>query len=230
MGRPVVRAWTIGQTPRPDLTADLEQRLPGTVIEVRGALDGLPAGRIPACGSCDYPLETRLRDGTRVVIDAAFVEDRLQRALEASRGDVLAYLLLCAGPFPALTPPVGPGGRAIPLIRPFETAVRVLGERGYERLAVLVPFEAQAGPAERKWRAAGFAPTRVRAWTEKPRTASLPGWIASWAPGTGADALVFDYVGHPPGSLDAVAAASGLPVIDPGHLALDALEESLHPS
>ena len=65
----VLRAYTIGQTPRPDLTGELERRLPGTPISVVGALDGVPRNRIERCESGDHPLETRLRDGTRIVVD-----------------------------------------------------------------------------------------------------------------------------------------------------------------
>ena len=41
--------------------------------------------------------------------------------------------------------------------------------------------------------------------------------------------VVFDYVGFPSGTLDEVAAGTGLPVIDLGHLTLDLLAEMLDP-
>lgn len=256
-----LRAYVIGQTPRPDLTAELEVRLPGTRITVVGALDGLSADAIVPCVGCDYPLETRLRDGTRVVVDAATMEAHLQRALDAFRGEADAHLVLCAGPFPGLSVAPGAGGRAAPLIRPFDTSVRVLRERDHRRLAVLVPFEAQAAPAARKWREAGFLPGPVRALSERPAGTSVAEWVASWVtsgagaygahgadveegrdPGAGAegdgvrdprpaaDAVVFDYVGFPAGILSEVAAATGLPVVDLGRLALDVVAETLRAS
>ena len=112
----------------------------------------------------------------------------------------------------------------------------MLRERGHARLAVLVPFAAQEGPAEGKWIAEGFGPCRVRALNEKPPGKSMGEWVASWAVGADADAdvhaeaVVFDYVGFPSDILDEVAAGTGLPVIDLGHLALDLLAETLRDS
>jgi hypothetical protein len=228
MRGPVLRAYVIGQTPRPDLTDDLQRRLPGTAIEVVGALDGLSIDQVETCRECDYPLETRLRDGSRVVVDAAWVEARLQDALDAWDGEALAHLVLCAGPFPSLALQPRADVRPAPLLRPFDTAARVLRERGYRTLAVLVPFREQALPAQRKWVAAGFDSCAVRALTERPDGTAPAEWIASWAGEAHADVVVFDYVGFPSGTLDAVAAGTGLPVIDLGHLTLDLLADTLH--
>ena len=85
MSEAVLRAYVIGQTPRPDLTDDLTRRFPGTPVDVVGALDGLTYDEIEMCDACAYPLETRLRDGTRVVIDAGYVEARIQAALDAAK-------------------------------------------------------------------------------------------------------------------------------------------------
>lgn len=230
MSDPCLRAYVIGQTPRPDLTDDLKRRWPGMTIEVVGALDGLSEPDIPLCDDgdpCAYPLETRLRDGARVVVDAATIEARLQEALDSFAGNAAAHLILCAGPFPSLSVPEHSGMSPSPLIRPFEEAVPVLHDRSYRRLAVLVPFEAQVRPAAGKWRAAGFEPDRVRALSQKPVQTSIPKWVSSWASKPDADAVVFDYVGFPTAILDDVAAGTGLPVIDLGHLALDRLSATL---
>ena len=227
---PGLRAYVIGQTPRPDLTADLEGRLQGMPVEVVGALDGLSADAVEQCDGCDYPLETRLRDGSRIVVGAGYVEARLQRVLDAFQGEAFAHLILCAGPFPSLALPEPSHGRGGLLVRPFDTGVRFLRERGHRRLAVLVPFHAQVIPAARKWQAAGFGPCRVRALTEKPSGTVLAPWIASWASAPDADAVVFDYVGFPADLLDGVAAGTGLPVFDLGHLTLDRLADTLHRS
>lgn len=230
MSEPCLRAYVIGQTPRPDLTDDLERRWPEMTIEVVGALDPVSIGDIESCDACDYPLETRLRDGTRVVVDASTIEAHLQRALDSFSGSAAAHLILCAGPFPSLVAPAGAGSHQTPLIRPFEGAVPVLRSRGFRRLAILVPFEAQGQPAARKWTIAGFEPACVHALSDKPSATSIPEWVSAWASGADADAVVFDYVGFPTDVLDDVAAATGLPVIDLGRLALEGLAEMLRAS
>ena len=219
--------YTIGQTPRPDLTEDLTRRFPSTRFEVVGALDGLTADEVAATnepgadrhavGAAPYPLETRLRDGTRIVVDAAFLEPLLQEAISAQDAHATAHLVLCAGPFPNLTA-IGP------LLRPFDLAVADFTRREFATLDVVVPFGAQAGPAARKWEQAGF-PCRALALDSKPDDLSIARWLAPQV--TDADALVFDYVGFPSRILDEVAAELSVPLFDLGHLALDTLEQML---
>jgi len=219
MRDPVVAAYTIGQTPRPDLTRDLAQRFPSVRFEVLGALDEMEEPGIPESEPDGYPLETRLRDGSRVVVDAEFLEARLQ-ALVSDRDDrVAAHLVLCAGPFPSLT-------AQRPLIRPFEASVVELERRDVRSVEIVVPFAAQAAPAARKWEAAGFEcrpHVMEAAVDETPITA----WLMGRLGGTDADALVFDYVGLPSSLIDEVATAVSIPVFDLGHLAMDRLERTL---
>jgi hypothetical protein len=228
MSAHVVAAYTIGQTPRPDLTAALTTRLPTVGIEVVGALDGLERADIPPCRRRSYPLETRLRDGTRIVVEAAFVEPLLRKKVEDLDTRVSAHLILCAGPFPGLAAPPPPGSTrpSKPLVLPFAAALEELTARGLRRLDVVVPFSGQAAPAADKWGVAGFA-CRVHALTEKPGHRSPAEWISGLVARTRAQALVFDYVGLPADFLDEVAAEIDLPVIDLGRLALDRLEAIL---
>jgi len=219
MNEPVVAAYTIGQTPRPDLTQDLAHRFPSVRFEVVGALDESYADDIPEPAPDGYPLETRLRDGTRVVVDAAFLEPLLQTAVSARDEQVAAHIILCAGPFPSLT-------ADSPLIRPFETSVAELEQLGMRTVEVVVPFVAQAAPAARKWAAAGF-PCRPHAMDTATGERPVDEWVNEKLEGTDADALVFDYVGLPSSLLDQVAAAVSLPVFDLGHLAMDRLERTL---
>jgi hypothetical protein len=211
MSDPVVRAYVIGQTPRPDLTDDLGERFPSVSFEVVGALDDVAPEAIEACSGCPYPLETRLRDGARVVVDAAYVARLLQKTLDAYRGDAAAHLVLCAGPFPELTAPPTPSGAPAALVRPFDVAVASFRAHGYRDLEVLVPFPDQARPARDKWASAGFA----------CRTHVLAGRVE----GGHADAVVFDYVGFPSEALRDVADRIEIPLFDLGHLALDVLQE-----
>jgi hypothetical protein len=223
---PLVTAYVIGQTPRPDLTADLERRFPSAKVRVVGALDGVRPEELMPCSPDGYPLETRLRDGRRVVIDEGSLAPLLQRAIDAHDDDATVHLVLCAGPFPGLEAPAGPSGARTPLIRPFDAAIAELAARGFHRLDVLVPFAAQVAPATTKWTDAGFV-CRVFALADRPSELPLPAWVADLVGDADADALVFDYVGFPADLLGAVATPLKIPVFDPGHLALDVLEHTL---
>jgi len=71
-----IGAITIGQSPRPDLLARLRSHLQAdgvTVVEM-GALDALSVADLPGPAAGGYPLTTRLRDGSAVTVDEAFLE------------------------------------------------------------------------------------------------------------------------------------------------------------
>ena len=211
----------IGQTPRPDLTAPLDRLGRAYEIRARGALDTLSTGDLTeADGS--YPLVTRMRDGTRVTVDEAFLTPLLQTAIDELEGEeVLASLLLCAGPFQALT-------STRPLIRPFQLAAQTLKSLGLSRIGLVVPTDDQRDPAQHKWTEAGFEPV---IWSMEARPASLP--VEHWLPFLASNqadlsALVFDYVGYPLDTVRRVQALARLPVLDLGHLAVAALEAMLY--
>jgi len=210
-----VGVYTIGQAPRPDLEEILAARLPAANFEIRGALDGLRPEQIPGCGREGYPLETRLCGGSPVVVDAAFVAPRLQRLIAEQDERVRAHLVLCAGSFPLLT-------AVRPLIQPFDVAVAELRRLGFQALEVVVPFAAQARPAAGKWHAAGFS-CRTHPLGDKPNEQPVATWLADRVSTTAADAAVFDYVGYPAAILEQVGDAIEIPVLDLGHLAIEAL-------
>ena len=218
MSDTVVGIHTIGQTPRPDLMEGLTGLLGLSRFEMRGALDDLTRDQVPACDPDGYPLETRLRDGTPIVADAAFLEPHLQDAIADLDSRVSAHLVLCAGTFPSLT-------ARKPLIQPVEVAVAELSARGLESLEVMVPFGAQAVPSARKWEAAGFS-CRIHVFGESGGR-PLTRWLADRLGKTSADALVFDYVGSPAEVLESVGPEIEIPVFALGRLAIDALERTL---
>lgn len=153
------------------------------------------------------------------MVDAAFLQPRLQEAIAAWDDRVAVHLVLCAGPFPRLS-------ARRPLIRPFDTAVAELTGRGLRSLELVIPFAAQANPAVRKWEAAGFA-CRAHVLGDKSADRPVARWLAERLAGTSADALVFDYVGFPAAILEKVGAEIELPVLDLGGTAMDALEKTL---
>lgn len=218
MNRKPIGILLIGQTPRADLMALLHRLAHACDLLPRGALDALEAGDLPDASGGSYPLVTRLRDGTQVTVDEAFLSPLLQEAIEAlEREGVMALLLLCAGPFPMLT-------STRPLIRPFQLAAGMLRSVGRARVGIVVPTDDQRVPSERKWTEAGLKPV-VWSIAEKPAVLSLERWLAARASEhTDLSVLVFDYVGYPLDAVQRVQTQVGLPVMDLGHLAVAALE------
>ncbi len=202
----VLAAVTIGQSPRPDLLEQVRARLPNDVrvIEV-GALDlvaderRMLLRRGPDRQSAGYPLTTQLHDGTLVTLDeeelAPLVQAAIDRGEEAGAG---LTLLLCAGGFLRAT-------AQGPLVRPFDAAIEELRSMGARRLAVVVPFEAQARAAHAKFVGMGFAPITI---VGDPATLDPSSIVA--------DAIVLDYVGHPSASVDALRRRVRIPVLDLG--------------
>ena len=215
MNDPIVGIYTIGQTPRPDLVQKLKHLADTFRFEIRGALDDLSQDQVPACGPDGNPLETRLRDGTRVVVDAAFLGPRLQEAVTEWDDRVSAHLVFCAGSFPRLR------SRKI-LIQPFDYAASHFAACGLRKLEVVVPFAAQATSSVRKWEAAGFS-CRVHVLTNRLASEFVQRWLPESVDETNADALVIDYVGLPATALKKAQAEIDIPVFDLGYLAIDSL-------
>lgn len=140
---------TIGQSPRPDITVDLLRLLPpATEITERGLLDSLSNREIeklaPAAG--DFPLVTRLRDGSSVVLAKEKLIPLLQTAVQELETRCEAILLLCSGQFPEIPSPA-------PVLYPsrlLEHFVRALAPRS---ATVLVPHPGQVEPARQHWEA-----------------------------------------------------------------------------
>ena len=179
-----------------------------------GALDGLTAAELPAVAGQKYPLATRLRNGQRVLVEEAFLAPRLQMALDhLADAEVQASILLCAGSFANLHSPR-------PLFKPFDTARAILHSMGIRRIGVLCPIPEQEAPISARWRAAGFT---VHLHTAPPdaQDKSLQQWVAQ---NRGQfDCMLLDYVGHAPETAHMLQQAFALPVLDLGHLTIQAL-------
>lgn len=221
MRHEVIGALTIGQSPRPDLVAPLESWLPEECqILQAGALDGLTKAALPATHDAVYPLTTRMRDGSSVMIEASFLATRLQQALDQlEEHGVMATILLCAGTFADLK-----GKR--PLVKPFSTGRAVLESLGLYRIGLIAPIKEQEAPIRQRWLAAGFQPT---VWTadlaqqDERFTQQLNEQIEV----NKVECLVLDYVGHPEPLVRQLRGTAVIPVVDLGQLAMAALSSLL---
>ncbi len=213
---------TIGQTPRPDLIPIISSELGIEDIVVTGALDPMKASDIPSVSMGDFPLETKLKDGSRVEVGAAFLQPLIQAQIDRVDSEVDLHIVLCAGPFPQLK------SDAL-IIRPFEHACGVFKDSGFEKLIVIVPFEKQSQPAAEKWANAGFN-IDVHSMDSREDDVSVETWMSGLASGTASDALVLDYVGYSKSILDKVQKSVSIPVIDLGHLAIGFAREVMQES
>lgn len=213
-GSKKIGALTIGQTPRPDLVQPLVDALPQDCMVIQaGALDGLQANAIPSQAKGTYLLTTRLRDGSLVKVEEAYLAAKLQEALVRleSQG-VVATILLCAGTFEALH-----GTR--PLFKPFVLAYKTVQLMGIRSIGLIAPIPEQEAPIRQRWRAAGFDALVwngdlsmqderfQRQLTQHVNTGRL-------------ECIVLDYVGHPAQQVETLKGSTSLPVIDMGQLAI----------
>ena len=108
--KPKVGAITIGQSPRIDVTPEIQQLL-GHEVEFleKGALDDVSPEEIsslaPQAG--DYVLHTRMRDGSAVTIGKQAILPRMQSCIDdLCQQGVQLIVLLCTGKFPEFRTPV----------------------------------------------------------------------------------------------------------------------------
>lgn len=213
----VVAAIFIGQSPREDLVEELAALLPEDV-ELRqvGALDPIEPEDIPpmAAGAA-YPLATRLEDSSEITVDEAWVTPYVQGAVDrAHREGAELAVLFCAAPFDRIRP-------TLPLIRPFEVAREHVARLGARRLLVVVPADDQVEPAGAKWRGTGADVEMLVARLEEGVES-----IVEAAAEREVDAVVLDFVGHPPEEVieleDALEAETDAHLVDLGRLAAQA--------
>ena len=216
-----IGALTIGQAPRPDLVSPLNNSLPnGYEIIQAGALDGLTATELPTVDKNTYPLSTRLRDGTLVMIEEAFLATRLQQTLNQLENEgVFATILLCAGTFASLQ-----GTR--PLFKPFTVGKNILNSLGMRRLGLITPIKAQEAPIQHRWQTAGFD---AFVWTAvlTQQDQSFYDELNQQIEANNLDCILLDYVGHPVEVVKALQETAVIPIIDLGQLTIAALTSSL---
>ena len=213
---PFVGAILIGQSPRPDLVKPLYASNRNVQYLEVGALDFVEAHDIPSNPQGDYLLTTRLRDGTLVEVDEAFLLPLLQKAVDAAeRQGARISVLLCAGPFDALI------GQK-PLYKPTAMVDNILNLRGVTQIAVLSPNQQQVRPIQHKWMTRGYNPT-VLVDPGLPDE-ELAQWINKQLHFSKAEYLVLDYVGHPLSKVHALEHGVRIPVLDLGKVVSDMLK------
>ncbi|MGQ9470690.1 MAG: AroM family protein [Candidatus Aminicenantales bacterium] len=140
---------TIGQSPRDDILTELIPFFPEQLeILQAGALDGLSRGEIEVLApeNQEFPLISRLRDGSQAVVGRQKILPRLKgklRELEIRGADII--VVLCTEDFPELSSKKH-------LILPFELMKSEMERRrGIKKITVVVPLKAQENAAIQKW-------------------------------------------------------------------------------
>lgn len=151
---------TIGQSPRPDVTADFEQVWGETfhIIE-GGALDGLSEKQITALAPCpgETDLITKLSNGKAVYVSHERLIPYIKQAVDqvvAQGADTV--ILLCTGEFAGLT-------ADITILQPYTVlgnSVASVLQPG-NKVIVLVPTEGQVVEASERWGKRGFEVTNA---------------------------------------------------------------------
>jgi hypothetical protein len=175
---------------------------------------------IPAATEGSYPLTTRLRDGSSVTVEEAYLAPRLQEALaHLEEQEAVATLLLCAGTFAHLR-----GTR--PLFKPFAVGCDLLRQLGLRSIGLIAPYSDQEDPIRRRWKAAGFEPI---VWTADLALQDDHFYrrLNENVQANALECLVLDYVGHPGGQVNRLQEGTQLPVLDLGESAMTALASAL---
>jgi protein AroM len=146
-GMTQLRVLVIGQSPRPDLAAEIAAAAPGLRFAIEGALDGLPRAELDALAPRDGAdtLFTVLPSGEAVTVSKAAVTARLGARIGAG-----PILLACTGAFAGL--PERPD-----LVRPssvLNALADALLPRG--RLGLFVPLPEQLPSLAEARRRAGL--------------------------------------------------------------------------
>ncbi len=215
-----IGALTIGQSPRPDLVEPLTKLLPNWEIIQVGALDGLSVDDLSDTQGVDYPLVTRMRDSSLVMVAENFVAPKLQNALDKLEATgVAANLLMCAGTFSNLK-------GVQPLFKPFNIGQGVLRALGINSIGLVAPVPEQEGPIQQRWDEAGFSTT---VWTADigNQDDAFYHQIEMKVQNFKLESIVLDYFGHPIEVVQKLQKAVDIPVLDLGYLAISTMANTV---
>jgi protein AroM len=154
MAKPKLGALVVGQSPRPEVEAEIMDLAGGQIdLDLRGALDGFSRAEIDTMVPDDGPdtLFTRLPSGDGVTISKRRVVEHGTKQLEDLAGagyDVT--MVMCTGEFPDWM-------RRFRVIFPSRTlGATVQSCLPAGRLGVFTPLVEQCPKSTERWRAAGY--------------------------------------------------------------------------
>jgi len=194
---------TIGQSPRPDLEAELRLTLGDVAIETVGALDGLSDEEVaahPPMSDADA-FHTRLGGERDVIVSKAAVTQRLAGLISDSTDDLI--VVGCTGRFVGLP-------RRANVLYPSEVLAHAVDAvlPSPCRLGVLVPLAEQVAPFTDQWSSEGRLATAV---TLTPGTD--PADACDSLISVGVDAVLLDCFGYDTDLVETVRERTGRPVL-----------------
>jgi len=197
-----LRVLVIGQSPRPDLAAEIAAAVPGLRFTVEGALDGLARAEIDALAPRDGAdtLFTVLPSGEGATVSKAAVTQRLRARLGAG-----PTLLACTGTFAGL--PERPD-----LVQPsavLNALADALLPRGRLGLFVPLPEQVPALTAARRRDGLDVAAVPLRPQSDAAAGEAAGRAMAALAP----DLVLLDCISYARADKAAVGAALRCPVL-----------------
>lgn len=223
--KPTIGLVTIGQSPRVDLTPDLEELWQSryTLLE-RGALDDLSPEAIAelAPAEDETVLVSRLREGGCARIAEERLIPLVQEAITQVGRQASAVFLLCTGEFP-------PIASSVPLFEPdrlLRNAVRGIIRPG-QTLGVIVPEADQQEDIIRRWAKYIDNPVITDFGSPYASDTELLERAAERLSQQNVDLIVLDCLGYSQKMKALVKAITGCPVIIPRTLVGRLIEEVL---
>ncbi len=217
----IIGLLTIGQSPRPDMTADLQPIFAGKAEYIEaGALDGLTKNQVesmkPEPG--EHFLVTRLADGSVVTVASLHLSDLMQQQVSRLEAEgASALMILCTEAF-----------------QPFDCSIPVIYPN--DVLKALVPMAAPAGHIGVILPEAGQMEDFAEVWKQVvPNVTAAHGspyagdgsleHAAKSFAHTDVDLIVLDCMGYSSGQQELVSELSGKPVLLSRTLAAKVLME-----
>jgi protein AroM len=221
MGK-VAGFMTIGRSPRPDITSDVQVRLREDInILEHGALDRIPDRDLTDLAPLDNDdaLIASLGNGREAIVSKAKIAVLLQQDIERLEPEVEAFIILCTGPFPAFesTRKVEQVGSLL-----FD-AVRLGGVP--DRLGVMMPIAEQEQLNRLLW--ADYAGAIYTAVASPYGGLEAVTQASVQLQEAGADLIVMSCMGYSETMRQAVQDAVAVPTIGPGQVLADYLNDEL---
>jgi protein AroM len=201
----IAAAITLGQSPRDDILGEIRALVPQVEWIERGALDATDESKLAelAPQNGDFPIITRLRTGRTVLVGEAVIAPLVQKAADEAGRDAAILVVLCSGPLSIRA--------SIPVLVPERIlAATVQAVRPDAPVAIVTPVVEQITAQEARWRSFGIEPVVLPASPYAPADFTKVGVSARER---GAGLIVLDCLGYSLNMKEAVARASGLPVI-----------------